>query len=178
VPGPATGADLLGRFVRRRDEGAFAVLVACPAPTALGACRRVPRDAQGAEDAAQAAFLVLARKAAAVRRPGALAGWQHGVARHLDLKGRRAGDRRRARGPRGARAAAPSPAPGPLDELTARELLQALGEELQLLPEAYRAPVNLGCPEGRTQDEAAAQLGRSPRQITPGQGRFGCAGSV
>ncbi len=162
---PATDADLLDRFVRNRDEAAFAALVKRHAPMVLGVCRRALRDAQDAEDAAQATFLVLARKAASVRRPDALAAWLHGVARRLAVRCRRAGDRRRAREARAARTApAPLP-PGPLDELTARELLQVLDEELQRLPEVYRAPVLLCCLEGRTQDEAAAQLGWAPGSL-------------
>jgi RNA polymerase sigma factor (sigma-70 family) len=132
---------------------------------ALGVCRRVLRDAQDAEDAAQAAFLVLARKAATLRRPDALAGWLHGVARHLALKCCRAGDRRRERETRGARVASPLPPPDPLDQLTAREMLQVLDEELQRLPEVYRVPVILCCLEGRTQDEAAAQVGWTPGSL-------------
>src|SRR5438067_8934458 len=94
---PATDADLLNRFVRHHDEDAFTALVTRHASIVLGVCRRVLRDAQDAEDAAQAAFLVLARKAATLRHPDALAGWLHGVARHLALKCRRADDRRRVR---------------------------------------------------------------------------------
>ena len=71
---PASDAALLDRFVRRKDEDAFAALLARHGPMVLSVCRRVLDDAHAAEDAAQATFLVLARKAGALRRPDALAG--------------------------------------------------------------------------------------------------------
>src|SRR5262245_41455916 len=119
---PAADAVLLQRFVRSRDESAFAALVGRPGPMVLAVCRGILGDAHQAEDAFQATWLVLARKAATVRPPSRLAAWLHGVARHLALKCRRADTRRRQRE---ARSMPPASPPDPLEELTARELLLA-----------------------------------------------------
>jgi RNA polymerase sigma factor (sigma-70 family) len=165
-PSDAAGdAVLLERFARRRDEDAFAALVARHGPMVLGVCRRVLGDAHAAEDAAQATFLVLARKAGGVRRPGALAGWLHGTARRLALACRRADVRRRLRETRAVLEAEPPAPPDPLEDLTARELVMVLDEELQRLPDRYRLPLILCCLEGRTQDEAASQLGWTPGAV-------------
>jgi RNA polymerase sigma factor (sigma-70 family) len=157
-PEDGSDADLLARFVRRRDEDAFSALVGRHGPMVLNACRRLLGDAHDAEDAFQATFLVLARKAASVGRPEALAGWLYGVA------GRVAGEarRRRARRPRpvpGVAGEPTDPRPSPLDRLTARELLEVLEDEVRGLPEAYRLPVVLCCLEGLSQEEAARRLG-------------------
>jgi RNA polymerase sigma factor (sigma-70 family) len=156
---PASDAALLDRFVRRRDEDAFAALVQRHGPMVLGVCRRVLHDGHHAEDAFQATFLVLARKAATVRPPERLAAWLHGVARQVALRSLRGEARRRGREARAARAA-PAPAAGdPLDEITARELLGIFDEELQRLPEPYRLPLTLCALEGLSQEEAARRLG-------------------
>jgi RNA polymerase sigma factor (sigma-70 family) len=147
---------LLRRWVARRDEDAFARLVHVHGPMVVGVCRRALGDAHEAEDVAQAVFLVLARKAAQVRPPERLAAWLHGVACRLAWKVCRASQRRRRRE---AQVASPSPAPDPLDEMTARELLVALDEEVHRLPEVYRLPVLLCCLGGQTIEEAAARLG-------------------
>jgi len=157
-------ADLLGRFVRRRDEDAFAALVARHGPMVLHACRRILGDVDAAEDAFQATFLVLARRAASVGRPAALAGWLYGVAARVAREARR----RDARQPRPGPAEAPEPPdprPDPLSELTARDLLAVLEQEVRRLPEAYRLPVVLCCLEGLSQEEAARRLGCSAAAV-------------
>ena len=85
-PDPIGDAQLLDRFVNQRDEAAFEALVERYGRLVLGVCRRVLGDVPQAEDAAQATWLVLARKAAALRRPDALAAWLHGTARRLVVR--------------------------------------------------------------------------------------------
>jgi RNA polymerase sigma factor (sigma-70 family) len=154
---PDGDAALLGRFVRTGDQAAFAALVARHGPLVWGVCRRTLADSD-AEDAFQATFLVLARRAGAVRRPDALTGWLYGVALRVARKARGRLFRRPRQAPAGV-LEAPAPGPGPLETLTGRELLDALDEEVGRLPEAYRLPVVLCCLEGLSQEEAAQRLG-------------------
>jgi RNA polymerase sigma factor (sigma-70 family) len=161
---PASDGALLERFARCRDEDAFAALLARHGPMVLGTCRRTLGDAHAAEDAAQATFLVLARRAAAVRPPERLAAWLYGVARHLALKCRRADARRRQREGR-LRAEPARPSPDPLAEVSARELLLLLDAEVERLPEVYRLPVLLCGLEGLSQEEAARRLGWTPGSL-------------
>jgi RNA polymerase sigma factor (sigma-70 family) len=149
--------ELLRRFVATRDNDAFAALLRRHGPMVLGLARRVTGDAQIAEDVFQAAFLLLVRKARTIRRPESLPCWLHGVAHRLALQARRS---RRRRHEREAHVRPSSP-PTPLVELTARELLDVLDEELQALPEKYRGPLILCCLEGLSQEEAAKRLGCS-----------------
>jgi RNA polymerase sigma factor (sigma-70 family) len=162
---PVSDGELLARFARFRDEDAFAELVRRHGSMVLGVCRRVLRDVHRAEDAFQATFLVLARKAATLRNPDALAAWLHGVARHLSLKCHRAETRRRRHEAVGRSGASLAQGQEPLDELTARELLLVLDEELQRLPEVYRLPLILCGMEGMTLEEAARRLGWSSGSV-------------
>ncbi len=149
---------LVRRFVEARDGDAFAELVRRHGPMVVGLARRVAGDGQLAEDVAQATFLVLARKGHTVRRPESLAAWLHGVAFRLALRARKAGARRSACE---ARAVAAPPPREPLDELSARELLAVLDEELQRLADRHRLPLVLCGLEGLSQEEAARRLGCS-----------------
>jgi RNA polymerase sigma factor (sigma-70 family) len=150
---PADG-ELLERFVARRDEEAFAELVRRHGPMVLGTCRGVLRHAQDAEDAFQATFLVLAKKASSVRRRS-VGGWLHTVAYHLACRARARGARRQ----QVERRAEVATAGEPLLDVSVRELMGAVHEELSRLPEKYRAPLVLCYLQERTQDEAARQLG-------------------
>src|SRR5262249_38666326 len=137
-----TDQQLLHHFLATREEAAFATLVERHGPMVLGVCRSVLRHTQDAEDACQATFLVLARKASSIRKPTSLAHWLHGVALRLA---------RRARADRPPAYDRPAPdrsTPSPLDELTGRELRQILHEELSRLPESYRLPLILCYLEG------------------------------
>src|SRR5262249_46637623 len=124
-----------------------------------GVCLRVLGDAHDAEDAFQAAFLVLAGKAGSVRRAESLGAWLHRVARQLALRARARRERRRAaeaaRRPPGEAAGGA----GPTEELSLREALAVLDEEMGRLPEKFRAPLVLCYLQGRTNEEAARELG-------------------
>src|SRR5687768_13787292 len=91
---PPTDAALLTRFVQQRDEAAFAELLRRHGPVVLGVCRRILLDPHDADDAFQAVFLVLARKAGAVRPPGMVGSWLYGVAVRTAKKARVAAARR------------------------------------------------------------------------------------
>ncbi|HEY7330712.1 MAG TPA: sigma-70 family RNA polymerase sigma factor [Gemmataceae bacterium] len=147
--------ELLKGFLLRRDEAAFAELVRRHGPMVLNVCRGVLHNQHDAEDVFQATFLVLAQKAERVRQPDAVGSWLSGVAYHLALKMRTAtGRRRRSEEQLEERTVA-----DPLLDMTLRELHQVLLEELQRLPEKYRLPLILCYLEGRTQRQAAKQLG-------------------
>ncbi len=155
---PAADAVLLSRWIGERDEEAFAALVARHGPMVLGVCQRILGDAHEAEDAFQAVFLILARKAASLRRPEALAGWLHGVAARLAYKARTAA-RRRAGHSRTLAVEPVDSRPDPLDLVTVREMLGLLDREIGALREVYRLPIVLCDLEGRTQEKAAEMLG-------------------
>jgi RNA polymerase sigma factor (sigma-70 family) len=146
--------QLLGLFVAGRDEAAFAALVRRHGPMVLGVCRRVLRDGHDAEDAFQATFLVLARKAAALGRREAVGSWLYTVAFRAALEARAAIARRRARERQVD--VMPHPEVSPPEPQDWRPLLD---EELNALPEKYRAAVVLCDLEGRPRKEAARLLG-------------------
>src|SRR5438067_4903432 len=142
---------LVQRFIEEYDGPAFEMLVRRHGPMVLRVCRQVVRHVQDAEDVFQATFLVLARRAAAIRKQASIASWLHGVAYRLSAQARAASTRRRAREGLGKPAQRLDLPP----DLTWQELQQGLHEELGRLAEAYRAPLVLCYLEGKTQDEAA-----------------------
>jgi RNA polymerase sigma factor (sigma-70 family) len=156
---PAPDAALLERFLRDRDEAAFAALVRRHGPMVFRVCRRVLADPHAAEDAFQATFLLLARQAQAIRHRTSLAAWLHGVAYRVALKARAAEARRHRREAPAAGTAPADPRPDPLGEVSAREALLLLEDEVARLPEVYRMPILLCCLEGLSLDEAAERLG-------------------
>ncbi len=155
-------AELLARFVARRDEAAFTALVTRHGPLVQRVCRRVLSDSSAADDAFQATFLVLARKAGSIGRRDLLANWLYGVAYRVAARARSDAARRKAREAQ----AALRHTGDPLEEISARELCVALDEELLRLPERFRLPLLLCCVEGQTRDEAARQLNWSVRTIS------------
>jgi RNA polymerase sigma factor (sigma-70 family) len=150
--------ELLARFVRAADEAAFASLVERHALMVLGVCRRVLGNLHDAEDAFQATFLVLARKASAIRQPDSLANWLYGVAYRTALEARTKAVRRRVR----QRALTNEPAVECAHELDQSDLRAVLDCEVKRLPDRYRSPFVLCCLEGRTNEEAARLL-RCPK---------------
>ena len=147
--------QLLERFVERRDEPAFAALVSRHGPMVLGVCRRLLADPHDVEDAFQATFLVLVRRASSLRSSDRLGPWLFGVARKVAARMR--SDRTRRRGFESSRAVAIAQ-PSGVDDLRG-ELGRALIEEIDRLPASLRHPIVLCCVEGLTYDEAATQLG-------------------
>jgi RNA polymerase sigma factor (sigma-70 family) len=144
--------ELLKRYVRHKDEAALEVLVRRHGPMVMGVCRRVLHHAHDAEDAFQATFLVLVRKAATLQAPGMIGSWLYGVAYRTALDARKAAAKRRAKE---AKVAAHSPIP----EDTWADLRPVLDQELERLPDKYRAVVVLCDLEGKTRREAARHLG-------------------
>jgi RNA polymerase sigma factor (sigma-70 family) len=154
-------ADLLQRFSADRDDRAFACLVSRHGPLVMAVCRRVLRDEQDAEDAFQATFLVLARKATSVRSAVSLPAWLHKTAYRIALRARSAAVRRREQ-PIDPQAMI---ATETLKQFTAEYGQSVLDEELNRLPEKYRLPLFLVAVEGKSRDEAARQLDCSPGSL-------------
>jgi RNA polymerase sigma factor (sigma-70 family) len=153
--GELTDAQLLEQFVARRDAAAFEVLVWRHGPKVLGVCRHVLRHEQDAEDAFQATFLVLVCKAGSIGRRQSVGGWLARVAYRVALRAKLLADRRAAQ----AIPAADVPAPARPPELVWRDLRPVLDDELNRLPEKYRAPFILCYLDGKTNEEAARELG-------------------
>jgi len=153
--GGLSDGQLLERFAVGREESAFAALLKRHGRLVWGVCRHVLRQEQDAEDAFQATFLVLARKAASIRKSESVASWLYGVAYRVALKARARAAARRARAlPEGREAP-----PGPPAEAALREVQAILDEEVSRLPTKLRAPFVLCCLQGRSKGEAARELG-------------------
>ncbi len=149
-------AQLLERFAEQHDEGAFEALMHRYGPMVLGVCRRMLDDPHDAEDAFQATFLVLVRKAGAIDRPALLGNWLYGVASRIALKAKANATRRHAH----ERQAGRMPKAKPALDVAWREVQTVLDEELSRLPSKYRAPLVLCYLEGRTNEDTARRLGR------------------
>ena len=152
---PLTDWQLLEQFVERRDQDAFESLVRVHGPMVLGVCRRVTGHHHDAEEAFQAAFLVLARKAASIWPRQMLASWLYGVAFRTALKLRTATAKRRAK----EKQIAMLPEPVAPEERDWQEIAPLLDRELNRLPDTYRAAVICCDLQGCTRAEAARQLG-------------------
>jgi RNA polymerase sigma factor (sigma-70 family) len=153
----ASDGELLERFIGSRDGDAFAELVRRHGPMVLGVCRSILRHEQDAEDAFQAAFLVLARKADSIRNRQSPAGFLYEVAYRVAVDTHEARSRRRAR----EQSAPEAVVAAPELDMTLRDLQRVVHEELRRLPEKYRLPLVLCYLEGYSQQEAAGQLGWS-----------------
>jgi RNA polymerase sigma factor (sigma-70 family) len=151
----ASDRELLRRFAAENDQAAFAALVRRYTGMVLNVCGRAGPNVQDAEDACQATFLVLARKAKTGRWQQSVANWLYTTAWRVACKARQAAQRRARRE---GKAAVPD-AVHPADQVTGRELLAALHEELDRLPARYRDPLVLCYLEGLTREEVAARLG-------------------
>jgi serpin B len=154
VGGPTDG-QFLERFALHSDEAAFEALVQRHAPMVWNVCRRVLGNPADADDAFQATFLVLVRKAGSIAHRDSAASWLHAVAFHIALNARSAAARRRLHERQEAAMAATEPSA----DAVWSDVRRVLDEELDRLPEKYRAPLVLCYLEGKTNDEAADQLG-------------------
>jgi RNA polymerase sigma factor (sigma-70 family) len=149
-----TDGQLLGHFIEFRDDASVAALVRRHGPMVWGACLRILRNQHDAEDAFQATFLVLMRKAASVVPREMLANWLYGVANQTSLKARATRARRHSR----ERQVTDMPEPT-LQHDFRDDLQLVLDEELSRLPDLYRSVVVLCDLEGKTRKQAARQLG-------------------
>jgi RNA polymerase sigma factor (sigma-70 family) len=155
--GDSTDCQLLQRFAGQREEAAFAALVQRHGPMVLGVCRRVLHDPHDVDDAFQATFLVLARKAGSLTEPEKLANWLYGVACRTAARAKAEAARRRVHERQFTDM--PSAEERPSGAESFHELGPVLDEELQRLPDKYRAPLVLCYLEGKTYTEAARVLG-------------------
>jgi RNA polymerase sigma factor (sigma-70 family) len=147
-----TDSQLLEAFLSRREDAAFEALLRRHGPMVLGVCRRVLRNTHDAEDAFQATFMVLTRKASSLRSRELLANWLYGVAYRTARKAQAMNAKRRSKERRAG--AIPRMESSP-DE----ELLAQLDYELNRLPDRYRVPLVLCELEGRSRKEVARTLG-------------------
>ncbi|MFH1023404.1 MAG: sigma-70 family RNA polymerase sigma factor [Planctomycetota bacterium] len=147
--------DLVARYIAGRDEAAFAEIVRRHGPLVAGVARRILGSAEDAEDVFQATFLILARKAAAIRRQESLPGWLSRVAYHSALRVRR---RRAARVEAEKQVMRNTSHAGEMDRV-GLDIAPVLDEEMNRLPEKYRAPVVLCLVENRTHELASREVG-------------------
>jgi len=150
-----TDGQLLERFATSQDEEAFEALVRRHGPMVLGLCRQMTGDEHAAEDAFQATFLVLVRNVATIRKHESLGSWLYGVARRVSSKARSGARRWVLAGHVAEMTADETEVQAGLDREEARPILR---DEVGRLPEKYRAPIVLCYFEGRSHEEAAAQL--------------------
>src|SRR5262249_21299342 len=150
-----TDGQLLECFLTQRDDAAFAALVRRHGPMVWGVCRRILRNYHDAEDAFQATFLVLVRKAATVEPKEMVANWLYGVAYQTALKARSVAARRKER----ERQVVEMPEPAFEEQHVWHDLQPLLDQELSRLPDKYRVPIVLCDLEGKTRKEAAQHLG-------------------
>ena len=151
----STDGQLLASFIERKDAAAFEALVRRHGPMVFGVCRRIVGNHHDAEDAFQATFLVLARKAPSVRPRERVANWLHGVALRTALKARTMTTKRRGR----EKQLREMPEPEAAQQGQWRDLQPLLDQELNGLPENYRLPILLCDLESKTIKGAAQQLG-------------------
>src|SRR6266498_1737548 len=150
--GSPTDGELLEHYLERQDQSAFEALLARHGPMVLGVCRRILASAADAEDAFQATFLVLVRKAASVVPRELVGNWLYGVAYRTATSAKAMNARRRVK----ERSAAK---PEACEEAAWTDVRPLLDEELSRLPDKYRIPIVLCDLEGETRREAARQLG-------------------
>src|SRR5438309_6191982 len=150
--GDLSDEQLLDHFLGEHDEAAFEALVRRHGPMVMGVCRRILHNAHDAEDAFQATFLVLVRKAASIIPRAMVASWLYGVAYRTALGARTANARRRAKEKEMPRREA-------LDQDIWSKLRPLLDHELSHLPDKYRLPIVLCDLEGKSRKDAARQLG-------------------
>jgi RNA polymerase sigma factor (sigma-70 family) len=146
--------QLLGDFVARHEESSFRSLVTRHGPMVWGVCRRLLHDPHDAEDAFQATFLVLARRAGTIVPGGKVGNWLYGVAYQTARKARATRAKRRTREVQLSEGLEPITLPFPRNDLS-----ELIDDELSRLPDKYRAPIVLCELEGKTHREAAEQLG-------------------
>jgi RNA polymerase sigma factor (sigma-70 family) len=150
-----TDRQLLEDYLARRDQAALAALVRRHGPMVWGVCRRVLRSHEDAEDAFQATFLVLVRKAASIVPRQLVANWLYGVAHRTALNARATAARRKQR----ERQVTHMPEPAVTEQDIWNDLQRLLDAELSRLPDKYRAVIVLCDLEGKTRKEAARQIG-------------------
>jgi RNA polymerase sigma factor (sigma-70 family) len=155
VVGVLSDGQLLDCFVERREGAAFEEIIRRHGPMVWGVCRRTLRNHHDAEDAFQAAFLVLARKAASIMPREKLGNWLYGVAYQTAMKARAQRTKRRARESQ----APDGPEPMATSDEPRDDRVESLDRELSRLPEKYRIPIVLCDLEGSTHKDVASRLG-------------------